>query len=120
MSVQKITGHVKAWASVGWAAQRLNDHIKAGEIDDATAVMTYTNLDMSDNGYIEVGIATITVEFYPREQIVAKQVDGLREQLRQHRIKAHQAEQAILEQISKLQALPLDQDALIAAAGEVA
>lgn len=55
--------------------------------------------------WTEVGVVSVTVEFFPREAIVSKQIEGLREQLRQHRINAERAEQAILSQISKLTAI---------------
>lgn len=55
--------------------------------------------------WIELGVATVTVDCYPRAAITAKQVDILREQLRQHRVEAEQAEQTILAQISNLLAL---------------
>jgi len=80
--------------------------IKDGKNDQALAALWFGNHDMSKaKDWHEVGVATITVDFFPREAIVSKQIEGLREQLRQHRINAEQAEQAILSQISKLLAI---------------
>lgn len=110
MTTQKFTGHVKAWTTSKWHDFGVvQSTIAAGENDKAASELGYTNHDMSgSDDWVEVGIATITVEFFPADKIVAKQVEGLHEQLRQHRIRAHEAEQAILSQISKLQALTFE------------
>lgn len=102
----RVKGMVKAWATYSNSFDVLQDKVQRGDVEDACGSMQYTNQDMSTNtNWVEVGIATITVEFFPREAIVSKQIEGLREQLRQHRINAEQAEQAILSQISKLTAI---------------
>lgn len=110
MEIKKFTGYTKVWTSSKWADYGYVQGLAAdGNNDEAASRLSFTNNDMSDaTDWTEVGIATITVEFYPREQIIAKQIDGLREQLRRHRINAHLSEQAILEQISKLQALTFE------------
>lgn len=103
----KVKGTVKAWTTSTWNDfDHVMGLIKDGGNDEACHVLGYSNGDMSGTGnWTEVGIATITVEFFPREAIVSKQIEGLREQLRQHRVNAEQAEQAILSQISKLTAI---------------
>jgi hypothetical protein len=45
------------------------------------------------------------VTFYPRETVVAKELDGLNTQLQKIRAENQQRENAILDRISKLQAL---------------
>jgi len=103
----RVKGTVKAWTTSQWFdIAHIENLVKDDQGDDAAQKLSYTNSDMSDTAdWVEVGIATITVEFFPREAIVSKQIEGLREQLRQHRINAEQAEQAILSQISKLTAI---------------
>ena len=103
----KVTGHLKAWTTNAWDNyDRVQEHADKGENDEVVNLLSFSMCDMSHvTNWTEVGVATITVEFYPREQVVAKQIEGLSEQLRQHRIKAHEAEQAILSQISKLTAI---------------
>ena len=102
----RVKGTVKAWATYGNSFEIIQDKVNRGDADGACQTLMYTNLDMSrDVNWVEIGIATITVEFFPREAIVSKQIEGLREQLRQHRINAEQAEQSILSQISKLTAI---------------
>ena len=102
-----FTGTVKAWTTSQW---RNIDHIlhtiKGGDFDEAASGMTYTNNDMSNtDGWVEVGMATITVTLHPRDELVAKELDGLNAQLQKVRAENQQRENAILDRISKLQAL---------------
>lgn len=102
----KIKGTVKAWQTSKYSDFDAICNRAKNDADEAISMIAYSNSDMSiHSGWVEIGVATITVEFFHREAIVAKQVEGLREQLRQHRINAEQAEQAILSQISKLTAI---------------
>lgn len=103
----KVKGTAKAWTTSNWSGfDHIETLIKNGRNDDAATGMAYSNNDMSHvKEWTEVGIATITVEFFPREAIVSKQIEGLREQLRQHRVNAELAERAILDQISNLTAI---------------
>jgi hypothetical protein len=52
-----------------------------------------------------VGVATITVTLHPRDELVAKELEGLNTQLQKVRAENHMRENAILDRISKLQAL---------------
>jgi len=102
----KVKGTVKAWVTqYGAKLDQIESSIKDGNKDAAVSGLYYTNAPMQTDGWFEVGVATITVEFFPREAIVSKQIEGLREQLRQHRVNAENAEQAILSQISNLMAI---------------
>jgi hypothetical protein len=103
----QFTGTVKAWATSQW---RNVDHIlhlvKEGDFDEAASVMTYTNNDMSDaEGWAEAGVATIAITLHPRDELVAKELEGLSTQLQKVRAENQQRENAILDRISKLQAL---------------
>ena len=103
----KVKGTARVWTTNQWNCfNTIETLIKDGCNDRAVASMSYSDNDMSNvTGWSEVGIATITVEFFPREAIVSKQIEGLREQLRQHRVNAELAERAILDQISNLTAI---------------
>jgi len=106
----QFTGTTKAWTTSQW---RNVDHIlhlvKEGDFDEAASEMTYINHDMSDaESWVEVGVATITVTFHPREELVAKELDGLNTQLQKVRAENQQRENAILDRISKLQAITYD------------
>ena len=103
----QLTGTVKAWTTSQW---RNVDHIlhivKNGNFDEAASGMAYTNNNMSDaEGWAEVGVATITITLHPRDELVAKELEGLNTQLQKVRAENQQRENAILDRISKLQAL---------------
>jgi hypothetical protein len=57
------------------------------------------------DGWVEVGMATITVTLHPRDELVAKELEALSTQLQKVRAENQQRENAILDRISKLQAL---------------
>jgi hypothetical protein len=103
----KITGTTKAWTTSKWRGiKEINHMISEGNNDEAIDGMTYLSHDMSSvEEWTEVGIAEITVNFYPRETVVAKELDGLNTQLQKVRAENQQRENAILDRISKLQAL---------------
>jgi hypothetical protein len=83
--------------------------VKEGDLDEAASALTYINHDMSDTeGWAEVGVATITVTFHNRDELVAKELDGLNTQLQKVRAENQQRENAILDRISKLQAITYD------------
>jgi hypothetical protein len=103
----QFTGTVKAWTTSTW---RNIDHVlhmaKEENLDEAASVLTYTNNDMSNvEDWVEVGVATITVTLHPREELLAKELEGLNNQLANVRAANQQRENAILDRISKLQAL---------------
>lgn len=60
---------------------------------------------LKSQGYPEVGIATITVELFDDNTIIAGKVDSLKAQLQKERADSEVKCNRILEQISKLQAL---------------
>ena len=55
--------------------------------------------------YTLIGTATVTIELHTEDQILAAQLDALKAQLQTVRADNQQRENAILDQISKLQAL---------------
>jgi hypothetical protein len=103
----KLKGTVKAWTTSRHKDFDFVSHlIKEGKKDEACSALFYSNSDMEGvDGWVEVGVATITVELFQRDYIVANQVNALREQLRQHRLEADLAEQALLSEIRKLTAI---------------
>ena len=106
----QFTGTTKVWTTSQWRdVEHILHTIKGGEFDEAASAMTYINHDMSDTeGWVEVGVATITVTFHPREELVAKELEGLNTQLQKVRAENQQRENAILDRISKLQAITYD------------
>jgi hypothetical protein len=103
----QFTGTVKAWTTSRWRGiDSVLHSVQGGELDEAASLMTYTNHDMSTaDEWVEVGVATITVTLHPREDLVAKELEGLNTQLQNVRAENQRRENAILDRISKLQAL---------------
>ena len=103
----KITGTAKAWTTSKWMGiDQINHMISEGNKDKVVDAISYSNHDMSNSeDWVEVGIAEITVTFYPRDAVVAKELEGLNTQLQKVRAENHMRENAILDRISKLQAL---------------
>ena len=103
----QFTGTAKVWTTSEWRGIESVLHtVKGGNLDQAVSDMTYINHDMSaTEGWVEVGVATITVTLHPREELVAKELEGLNTQLQKIRAENQQRENAILDRISKLQAL---------------
>lgn len=103
----KITGTARAWTTNKWTDHdEVQAMAAAGEMDRAVSSMHYTLHDMSDNDdWNEVGTAEITVTFFPRDEIVGKQLEALQGQLQKVRADNAMRENAILDRISKLQAL---------------
>lgn len=103
----QFTGTTKVWTTSPWGnIDSVLHTIKEGNLDEAASALTYINHDMSEtDGWAEVGIATITVTFHPREAVVAKELEGLKAQLEKVRADNHMRENAILDRISKLQAI---------------
>lgn len=101
------TATLRVWTTSIWRdIDSIGDLIAHGETTEALSAMTYINQDMSDtDGWTEVGTAEVTVTFYPRDTVVAKKLDGLKVQLEKVRAENHMRENAILDRISKLQAL---------------
>jgi hypothetical protein len=106
----KFTGTTKAWTTSHWQnIDTILHRVNKGELDEAASTLMYINQDMSDSeGWAEVGVATITVELYPREELVSKELDGLKVQLEKVRADNQQRENAILDRISKLLAVTYD------------
>lgn len=63
------------------------------------------------DGYSQIGTCTVIIDVMPKDKIIASQVDALRKQLHTVRAENQRRENAILDQISKLEALPCEVDA---------
>ena len=98
---QKITGTVKAWL------QQYSD-IGPHNICEVTEPwrFAFSNLDMKQAGWTEVGEATITVRLtFNQEQMVANKVDTLRAQVSKLRAEAEFEASRLEDQIQKLLAI---------------
>lgn len=66
------------------------------------------NLDMSSEGWIEVGRATIIADLVLPDSLTAAEVAILNQQIEELDRRHHEARTALLERVSKLQALTFD------------
>jgi hypothetical protein len=101
------TGTLRAWTTSRWTTiSEIMGMIADGDTDRVIRSMSFTTADMSDSpDWCEVGTAEITVTFYPQETVATKQLDGLKQQLERVRADNQMRENAILDRISKLQAI---------------
>jgi hypothetical protein len=103
----KFSGTLKAWTRPyeDDGLSRVMARLASGKNNDALEVLSYTNMDMTDTGWIEVGTATINVRLLKPDLMLSRQLDGLKNQLQIVRAENQQRENAILDRISKLQAI---------------
>ena len=103
----QATGTLKAWTTSKWRnIEYVQECINKGDHAEALASLVYISHDMSDTeDWTEVGTAEVTVTFHPAETVVAKELQGLQAQLQKVRAENHMRENAILDRISKLQAI---------------
>lgn len=109
----QFTGTVKAWTTSKWhGIESVIHSVSQGKMDEAAASLTYVNHDMSSaEEWAEVGVATVTVTLHPREIVVEKELKSLAAQLQNVRAENAMRENAILDRISKLQAIEYSGDA---------
>ena len=103
----KFTSTTKVWTTSKWRnLDYVLDSLKEGKAEEVVSELTYINHDMSDcEGWAEIGTAEITVTLHPRDTVVEKELAGLKQQLEKVRADNHMRENAILDRISKLQAI---------------
>jgi hypothetical protein len=103
----QATATIKAWTTSKWRdIDYVQELINEGNTTEALAALCFSNNDMSDmEDWTEVGTAEVTVTFHPRDTVVAKELEGLKVQLERVRADNHMRENAILDRISKLQAI---------------
>jgi hypothetical protein len=103
----EITASVKAWTTCSWNDRDQMVRLAAeGKMVEAIQSMHYTDQDMSSSsGWVEVGVAIVTVTLHPRDTVVAAEVEGLKKQLEEVRAENYMRENAILDRISKLTAI---------------
>lgn len=107
MTAPTFTGTCKVWTTSKWRGiESVLRSVAEGRLDEAVSEMTYINHDMSSTeDWTEVGIAQITVTLHPRDVVVEKELAGLKQQLEKVRADNCMRENAILDRISKLQAI---------------
>lgn len=95
----KVTYQAKAYMS----KYDTLDSIAAGK--DNPVLTTCGGSYLESQGYALIGIAEVTVTLHSADEVIQNQISALQAQLQKQRAEAYRAEQAILERISKLQAI---------------
>lgn len=100
-----ITATIPAWLTSHSNPTELVDALNAGNSDAAINCLRFISHDMSDASWIRMGTAKITVEIESKDACVAAAVTTLQAALAKEKAESFKRQQAILAQISKLQAL---------------
>lgn len=98
----KVTFQAKAYLNTEW--NNIDSVVKGEQLPNISQNGTY----FEKEGYAQVGTVEVIITLHSTDKIVQHQIDALTQMLAKQRADAHMAERAILERISKLQALTLD------------
>jgi hypothetical protein len=87
--------------------RRLMDALTEGDSQEAAETMFYSNADMGtgEAPWTQVGEADITIRVYSKDQLVQNELRSLQAELDHARAEWLTKQQALMERISKLQAL---------------
>lgn len=97
-----------AYAYFNPAYTKLDNILKGEDKPSLTSSGPGSGGYMERDGYVHIGMATVTLEIHSQDKIVAGQIKALNDQLQAVRAESQQKENAILLQISKLQALTMN------------
>jgi hypothetical protein len=103
-----ITGTVGAWLSSSTNANHVEDLIASGDEAGVVKSLFFSPHDMAPCGWTQIGEATVSVTLAPRSDRMAQALETLRQQLAKERAESMVRQNAILDQISKLQSLTYD------------
>ena len=90
------------------AYTKLDQIIKGERAPSLTTTEPGPDSYYTTEGYVHIGTANVTLEIHSQDKIVADQIKALNTQLQAVRAESQQKENAILLQISKLQALTMN------------
>ncbi len=101
-----FTSSCKVWLSNSGTSERdVRAHIQSGQLDRAVNTLIFYQVDSGPASWTEVGIAEITITLRPSSDINEEQLQSLQRELQTVRAENQQRENAILQRISKLQAI---------------
>lgn len=102
----KIEATINAFITTDYQVRNFFDALSEGEQDKAIDQLSYAGDHMIGyEGWVHVGTARVLVDVLPLEAIQMGQLDALKAELQKVRAENQQRENAILDAISKLQAL---------------
>lgn len=106
--MNSINGTLKAWVSDSSSLTpgEMQKAIDDGKHEYLIGRLVFTNSDMAQCGWIELGTAKIDMTFHPKDAVMEKMADGLREQISIVRAEAHVKVAKLEEKLSQLLALP--------------
>lgn len=110
MKTKKVYGQPRTVKGVNvWITEHTRPECLKSE-SDVTFMQTITlsTHDMRSCGWTKVGVASITVELIDEKKLIDSKVESLQAQLAKDRADSEVRQNAILLQISKLQALEFD------------
>ena len=106
-----ITAEVPAYLNPYRMPHELMAALENGEAESAVAMLSYWSHANPPKDYTRVGDATITLRLMPQDEQVRMAVEALQRKLDEERAEWLKRQQAILAQISKLQALSYEPEA---------
>ena len=107
-----IKGKLKAWLAYSHlTAKDLKRMQKEGNSAHIIDALTFSNADMSPNPeWLQVGFAEVTLTMLDDKHATANQLAKLQRELQNVRAANQQRENAIMDKISKLQAIDYTQE----------
>lgn len=102
-----VTATMPAWVTHDNAVGRVIRYVQEGKHQEAAEEMSfYTgDMDKGSNPWIRVGMAEVTVTLQSKDEMVTNQLRAVQNELDHARAEWLTKQQALLERISKLQAL---------------
>jgi len=90
-----------------WVSKHGLERINVSDMSDLknNEWFLFTNTDMSDCGYTQIGTGVVECSFYTRDEIQQGAINSLKSQVQQVRAKAENEVMKLQEQISQLLAI---------------
>lgn len=107
-AAKTFTATTLAWLPSYASMKEVNRHIDADATDQAISCIQMTNHDMTEQGWTQIGTASVTITLQDDDAIVGNQVATLRKELQAARAEAHMREQSITDRINNLLAITCD------------
>ncbi len=108
-----ITGNARAWLTDTWRTPKDMEERAKTDPDAAVSWLSFTTpeQDMTEYGWIEVGMATITATINDTDAVNAKQVQNLKAQIQEIQAKAHEQVRVLEDRIQSLLAITYEEPA---------
>lgn len=101
----KIETTVNVYAYGDYEVGKFIENMRSGNAEAAAARLSYTHAALRGAEWIKVGTAKLTAEILPADAIHDSRLAALKAELEKERAESQMKQNAILDRISKLQAL---------------